>query len=196
MARSDVNCEKTSALCPSAITSSSCSRSGVEFGTRVSRALGIDQARVTRGLAQPQQRLENLDFRVRKAHRLHALAQRGNGSNPATHRRAVAARAAAHKTGSVRSYRADRLSTCDLVRRSITGRIAVASRPQLGVVLGLARFGELMKDGRAAQHARIEKVKQRPEILQMIFHRGAGQGQAVLAPATGGWLWRPGRRHF
>ena len=58
-----MNCEKTSALCPSATTSANRGTSTSSFADGIAAPRLVHQRRVARRLAQPQQRLEHLDLR-------------------------------------------------------------------------------------------------------------------------------------
>ena len=59
-----MNCENTSALCPSSITSPAAGSARRTSPTARPRARGSMSAAVARRLAQPQQRLENLHLRA------------------------------------------------------------------------------------------------------------------------------------
>ena len=39
---------------------------------------------------------------------------------------------------------------------------------------------DVLKHRRRAEHARVEELQQRPELAQVVLHRGAGHGQAVI----------------
>ena len=72
-----MNCEKTRALCPSSITSSSWGSERVELGARlVECALRVDQPGMAGRLAQAQQRLEDLDLRPCQPLALHPAEER------------------------------------------------------------------------------------------------------------------------
>ena len=62
IARKLVNCEKTRTLCPSSTTSAIEGRSMSSLALGSAARLGVDQAGVAGGLAEPQQRLEDLDL--------------------------------------------------------------------------------------------------------------------------------------
>ena len=54
-------------------------------------------------------------------------------------------------------------------------------------MIALDRDGEALAElGQAAQQAGIEQVQQRPEFMQAVFHRRAGEGNAALAAQAGG----------
>ena len=63
IARKLVNWEKTRTLCPSSTTSAICGRSMSSLALGSPAQLGVDQAGVAGGLAEPQERLEDLDLR-------------------------------------------------------------------------------------------------------------------------------------
>ena len=71
-----VNCEKTSALCPSSsdlVRAAASSTSSFALGSAA--RVVVDQARVAGRLAQAQQRLEDLDLRLRRAPRARSRAE-------------------------------------------------------------------------------------------------------------------------
>ena len=55
------------------------------------------------------------------------------------------------------------------------------------VLVALDRDGEALAElGQAAQQAGIEQVQQRPEFVEAVFHRRAGEGNAALAAEASG----------
>jgi hypothetical protein len=55
------------------------------------------------------------------------------------------------------------------------------------VLIALDRDGEALAElSQAAQQAGIEQVQQRPEFMQAVFHRRAGEGNPALAAQAGG----------
>ena len=62
IARKLVNCEKTRTLCPSSTHLGELRQEHVELGAGLAGAARVDQAGVAGGLAEPQERLEDLDL--------------------------------------------------------------------------------------------------------------------------------------
>ena len=125
-----MNCEKTSALCPSSTTSSQLRQQHVELGGRLVDAARIDQAGMAGRLAQAQQRLEHLHLRFGQPVARDAREQR----RPVVRAQLVVERRCGASSSqwivcSVRGGSSG--ATCSLVRRRMNGRSARAKQRQI-----------------------------------------------------------------
>ena len=163
MASRLVNCEKTSALWPSSSTSRSCSSSMSSLALLSCSAFGVDQAGMAGGLAQPQQRLQNLNLGLRQAFALNPLQQRV-AVVLAQFVVELALGGLQLAIDGLLGFGGSSGATCSLVRRRMNGRSAWASSWRVSSS-GLRAAPPVSLNTLArAQHARIEELEQATTI--------------------------------
>ncbi len=145
---SEVHCEKTSALWPSAAHLSSALDEQLELGG-ARRASGPGAGAGGSGLAQAEQRLERADARRRPSRAARATSARVAARDRVVERRARARRASTCSTTSVRGGSSG--ATSLLSRRSTNGRMRCAQ------ALGRARVALRDRAARSARRSRCAR---------------------------------------
>ena len=151
-------------------------------------ALGVQESGVEGRLAESQEGLEDVDLR---------LGQAGLGDLLGDRQAVVVAQLAVALLLGALQVAVERLLGFG---RQFGEHLALGASEDEGgqrpaeqgqaFALGREVLGDPLEDRRAAEHARIEKLEEAPELAEVVFHGRAGHGQAMVGPQQAAGLGR------